>query len=304
MKIDLCYHPRNISRKDVETFLPIIREVMSKYDITFSYILGSILIKEARPKDLDIAIYMASPAQSIQEYYNGVYFDLCDALKADNIDVVVLNNVGFSFRYEVIKTGRVIYCQNHDQLSEFIEDTLFHYEDIRFFKKDYRRELYRRVREGLLMAKRRLNREKIDSLIDSIGRALDEININLSNIRDFHSFKETKQVRELCVHYLRIALEGVLDICRHIIAVQGFGIPEMEKENLIDVLGLKNVLSPDFARKIRGMQGMRNAIVHVYWNLDYEKIYSMVTENLDDFAIFVRSIFEYAEKEEGTSGHD
>lgn len=298
MKLDLCYHPKNMTREVVEEFLPVIRDIMSKYDVSFSYILGSILNKEAKPQDLDLAIYIDQPAQSIMDYYNGVYFDLCDAIKADNLDVVVLNNVDFAFRYEVIKTGRLIYCPYPDSLVDFTEKTLFHYDDLRIFKMDYRRELYKRVKEGILMARRRLNREKIDTFLDSINRALDEIELTLKDIGDFDSFKETKPVRELCIHYLRIALEGVLDICRHIIAVKGFGIPDMERENLIDVLGMRNVIPPDFARKIRGMQGMRNAIVHVYWNLDYEKIYQMITANVNDFENFVRIILEYQEREE------
>jgi len=146
------------------------------------------------------------------------------------------------------------------------------------------------------MAKRKINKEKIDVFVDNMNRALDEIKFNLGD-RDFTVFKETKQVRELCIHYLRIALESVLDISRHITAVKGFGIPDMERENLIDVLGINNVIPPDFARKIRGMQGMRNAIVHVYWNLDYEKVYRMIKENLSDFENFARYIIEYVEKD-------
>jgi uncharacterized protein YutE (UPF0331/DUF86 family)/predicted nucleotidyltransferase len=284
--------------REVEKLLPGIMVIMERYGISFAYLLGSILIEEATPQDLDIAIYIKSPEKSILDYYNEVYFDLCDIFKMDNIDVVILKNVGFTFRYEVIKTGRLIYCSNHEVLRRFIEDALFYYEDIKPFKEEYSRQLHKRVKEGLLMAKRGLNKEKIDTFIDSINRSLDEIDFNLRDINDFTTFKETKQARELCVHYLRIALEGILDICRHIIAAKGFGIPDMERENLIDVLGMKNVIPPDFARKIRGMQGMRNAIVHVYWNLDYEKIYMMIKENLSDFGNFVRYIIEYVEKEE------
>ncbi len=100
----------------------------------------------------------------------------------------------------------------------------------------------------------KLNIEKIDTFIDNINRALDEIKFNLENISDFTAFKEIKQSREPGVHYLRIALEGVLDIARHIIAVKGFGLPDMEKQNLIDVLGINNIIPADFAKKISGMQ--------------------------------------------------
>lgn len=296
MKIDLCFHPRQISKTEVEKLLPDIIDIMRRYGISLSYILGSILLEDIKAPDLDIGIYIKHPTRNIFDYYNDVYFDLCDIFGADNIDVVILNNVDPTFRFEVIKTGKLIYYHTDEVAEEFIEDTLFKYEDIKSFKDAYRRELHKRAKEGLLMAKRKINKEKIDVFIDKMNRALDEIKFNLGD-RDFTVFKETKQVRELCIHYLRIALESVLDICRHIIAVKGFGIPDMEKENLIDVLGINNVIPPDFARKIRGMQGMRNAIVHVYWNLDYEKVYRMIKENLSDFENLARYIIEYVEKD-------
>lgn len=296
MKSDLCFHPRYISKTEVEKSLSDIIATMKRYDISFSYLFGSILFEDVKAPDLDIAIYIKHPIKSIFDYYNDVYFDLCDVFKADNIDLIILNNVSPTFRFDVIKTGRLIYYQTYEVVEEFIEDTLLKYEDIKPFKEVYRRELYKRAKEGLLMAKRKINKEKIDRFIDNINRSLDEIKSILGDT-DLTDFKEAKQIRELCIHYLRIAIESILDICRHIIAVKGFGIPDMEKENLIDVMGTNKVIPLDFVKKFRIMHGMRNAIVHVYWNLDYEKIYRVIKENISDFEDFARYIIEYVEKD-------
>lgn len=298
MKIDLCFNPRNISKEEVEKNLHLINEVMKNYKIPFAYLFGSIIIESHSSQDADIAIYIENPTQSIFDYYNDIYFDLCKIFRADNIDLLILNNVNPIFRYEVIKKGRLIYCPYPEVLIKFTEKTLFEYEDIKYLKKEYQRELHKRVKEGFLMAKREINKEKIYTFTDNINKALDEIKLNLEGIDNFDAFKENKDKRELCVHYLRISLESLFDICRHIISVKGFGIPDMENENLIDVLGSKNVIPLDFSKKIRGMQGMRNAIVHVYWNLDYKKIYQVVKESLKDFENFVRYIFEYIERED------
>ncbi|MEM7827066.1 MAG: HepT-like ribonuclease domain-containing protein [Candidatus Aenigmatarchaeota archaeon] len=296
MKTDLCFHPRQISKIEVEKSLPDIIDILKRHNISLAYLFGSILFEDTKAPDLDIAIYIKHPIKNIFDYYNDVYFDICDIFKADNIDLVILNNVSPLFRYDVIKTGRLIYYQTEEVIAEFIVDTLFKYEDIKPFNEEYRKELHKRAKEGLLMAERKINKEKIYGFIDNMNRSLDEIKSNLGD-RDFIAFKEAKNIRELCVHYLRIALESVLDICRHIIAVKGLGIPDMEKENLIDVMGSNNIIPPGFAKKIRGMQGMRNAIVHVYWNLDYEKIYRMIRENISDFEDFARYIIEYLGKE-------
>ena len=97
------------------------------------------------------------------------------------------------------------------------------------------------------------------------------------------------------MHYLRIALESVLDICRHFLAVKGVSLAELDTMNLIELAGEKGLLEPSFAHKIRGMAGMHNAIVHVYWRLDYEAIYRAVTEGLRDLDEFARQVRDYLE---------
>lgn len=39
--------------------------------------------------------------------------------------------------------------------------------------------------------------------------------------------------------------------------------------------------------------GMRNAIVQVYWRLDYQAVYRAVTEELGDFGEFARQVQRY-----------
>ena len=103
----------------------------------------------------------------------------------------------------------------------------------------------------------------------------------------------------MCVHYLRIALESALDICRHFLAVVGVSLAALETTNLIELAGDKGLLESSFAQRIRGMAGMRNAILHVYWRLDYQAIYRAVTEQLSDFDEFAREVRTYLRNERG-----
>ncbi|WP_089940079.1 type VII toxin-antitoxin system HepT family RNase toxin [Candidatus Entotheonella palauensis] len=104
----------------------------------------------------------------------------------------------------------------------------------------------------------------------------------------FDEFRADVDTRELCVHFLHIALESVLDICRHFLAVVGISLAEFDTANMIDLAGEKGLFDRPFAKRIRGMAGMRNAIVHVYWRLDYPEIYRVITEQLVDFDEFAR----------------
>jgi uncharacterized protein YutE (UPF0331/DUF86 family)/predicted nucleotidyltransferase len=106
----------------------------------------------------------------------------------------------------------------------------------------------------------------------------------------FETFRSDVDTRELCVHYLRIALESVLDVCRHFLATVGVSLGELDTTNLIELAAEKGLLEPAFALRIRGMAGMRNAIAHVYWRLDYEAIYAVITGQVQDFDEFARLV--------------
>jgi uncharacterized protein YutE (UPF0331/DUF86 family) len=129
---------------------------------------------------------------------------------------------------------------------------------------------------------------------------LDEALTQLRRLRgrftSFEEFRTDVDTRELCVHYLRIALESVLDVCRHFLAVVGVSLAELDTTNLIELAGDKGLLESGFARRIRGMAGMRNAIVHVYWKLDYQAIYRATAEQLADFDEFARQVRAYLDK--------
>jgi uncharacterized protein YutE (UPF0331/DUF86 family) len=159
------------------------------------------------------------------------------------------------------------------------------------------------IGEGL-MKERKINIQRVDTFLKNLKEALMDIQRLISQVESIEEFvsPDRKDVRNLSVHHLRIALESVLDISRHIIAVKGFGIADLETENIIDILGKNGVIPYQFSQKIRGMAGMRNAIVHVYWNLDYGTIFQTVKNRLADFEDFPRYIMEYVEKD--SSGHE
>lgn len=123
---------------------------------------------------------------------------------------------------------------------------------------------------------------------------LSKLRKRFSSLEEFMADVDT---RELCVHYLRIALESVLDVCRHFLAVKGVGLTEIDTTNIIELSGEKGLIKHDFPQKIKWMAGMRNAIVHVYWRLDYEIIYRATTGKLADFDEFTRQVQNHIKEE-------
>ena len=74
----------------------------------------------------------------------------------------------------------------------------------------------------------------------------------------------------------RVAIEALLDIDRFIIASQGWEEPSSYEE-IARILGAHGVLGSDEARLLSGLAGLRNIIVHMYAEIDYEELAGILT---------------------------
>jgi len=144
----------------------------------------------------------------------------------------------------------------------------------------------------------RLNRDRVEVYLSRMDEAVARLAALRKRFASYEEFEADVDTRELVVHYLRIALECVLDICRHFLAAKGVGMTELDPTKLIELAGDRGLLDPGFARKIRGMAGIRNAIVHVYRVLDYRAIYEAVTQRLGDLDEFARQVKRYVDSED------
>jgi uncharacterized protein YutE (UPF0331/DUF86 family) len=53
------------------------------------------------------------------------------------------------------------------------------------------------------------------------------------------------------------------------------------------------VIPDDFAQRLVGMAKFRNVLVHLYLEVDLQRVYSYLQHSLDDFVLYARYIGEY-----------
>jgi uncharacterized protein YutE (UPF0331/DUF86 family) len=97
-------------------------------------------------------------------------------------------------------------------------------------------------------------------------------------------------------YYLQIAIETCINIGNHIISAEGFRAPR-DYRDVFSVLNENDILPDDFAITLRQMTGLRNRLVHLYWEVDDDLIYSYLQNNLGDFETFANFILEYIHPE-------
>ncbi len=95
----------------------------------------------------------------------------------------------------------------------------------------------------------------------------------------------------------QVAIQAALDIASIILADQSVKIPKDYKE-LFPALAELGILPVDFARKLAGMAGFRNVLVHMYLEVDLQRVYRYLQENLEDFELFSRYISEWLKTHE------
>lgn len=132
-----------------------------------------------------------------------------------------------------------------------------------------------------------------------IEQRLDQIRVSANRLKKFTSITMEEFIADsdnyaIAEHHLRRALEAVFDISRHIIAKKGLGRPESYSQ-LIEILGQQKILSNEFAKKIKGMAGYRNRLVHEYMQITPEEIYEIIHTKLQDFSEYCKFIIDFLE---------
>jgi uncharacterized protein YutE (UPF0331/DUF86 family) len=93
-------------------------------------------------------------------------------------------------------------------------------------------------------------------------------------------------------YYLQVAVECCIDVAHHIIARQGFRAPESYADTF-SVLADNKVIEAEFVPTAHKMVGMRNRLVHLYWEVDAVILHEILQRNLGDFDRFVAYVYHY-----------
>lgn len=136
------------------------------------------------------------------------------------------------------------------------------------------------------MVDRLLIERKLSDLLINIAILEDLKNISIYDLR--RSVKDQWSI----FYGLQISIQMIIDIGNHILA----GLKENQIEEYIDIidkLGEREIIPEEFAKRIRGITGLRNLLVHEYGIIDIEKIYNLLQHNISDFEEFHDYIEKY-----------
>lgn len=76
------------------------------------------------------------------------------------------------------------------------------------------------------------------------------------------------------------AVESCADIASHVVSVYDLGQPQAQRDMFL-LLARAGYLKHDFADTMGQLVGLRNRLVHLYWDVDIERLYEYLHEDTD-----------------------
>jgi uncharacterized protein YutE (UPF0331/DUF86 family) len=107
------------------------------------------------------------------------------------------------------------------------------------------------------------------------------------------TFLQNVDHQYVVLHALQLAIQAALDLAAHLIADEGWEVPERSGEAFL-ILGRKKILDGELSNRLRTMASFRNLIVHEYADVNLSSVYKIWHESLGDlkqFAVSVASHF-------------
>lgn len=111
----------------------------------------------------------------------------------------------------------------------------------------------------------------------------------------FEKFLEDDKTQSATMYNLIIGIEAITDIGNYFLA-EKFHRAAETYEDIIKGLGETGIISEDLLKKSEGMTRFRNILVHLYEEVEPEKVYQNLQKAPDIFRQFADHFVEFLEK--------
>lgn len=139
-----------------------------------------------------------------------------------------------------------------------------------------------------------MDKERIYIKLDEIDQYLKEIEeIIPSSSAEYSTDPMRKRALE---RLIQITVESVMDVSAILVKEMRLGLPYGEEDFLDKISG--TVLNPVLVEKLREMKGFRNILVHGYSQIDDERVYEILTNDIEDVIEFKEAVIEFLRRTE------
>ena len=132
-----------------------------------------------------------------------------------------------------------------------------------------------------------IDREILATRLSKLRDALRKLKHIASMTEEDYLRSETDQA--LSEHFLRLALEAVLDTGNHVIAAKGWRKP-LQLRDIPLILVENQAIPSELGGRLAKATGLRNRLVHGYTDIDHRILFTVLQEDLGDFESFATAM--------------
>jgi len=132
-----------------------------------------------------------------------------------------------------------------------------------------------------------LDRELIEKKLRRIEEFLREI--SLVEVNTFDEFDRNIVVRRFIERNIELAVEQMVDICKHIVSSLDLREPQTYSE-CMDILHEAGIIGSNNLDTYRSMIRFRNLLIHGYDGVDSSITFGIYKKRLEDFRGFINEI--------------
>ena len=139
-----------------------------------------------------------------------------------------------------------------------------------------------------------VDRDKIEGLIRQLQLFTGYL-IDITQENEAYYLNDPKSIGS-SRYYLQASIETCINISNHIIATERLRAPRDYKDSF-QVLNEAGILSDEVSRTMKEVAGLRNLLVHIYWDVDDRMIYAGIQSELSDFDDFIGEIMVFLKQQ-------
>ena len=137
-----------------------------------------------------------------------------------------------------------------------------------------------------------VDKPKLDQMLGNLKRYVASLR-TLGGVSREEFLASPDKIGSAKYHFV-IAIECCIDVANHIIASQRFRMPRDNADSFV-VLAEEGVLPAESKSAFRAMARFRNRLVHLYWEIDDDRIWTYLGQSLADFERFASAVGRLAD---------
>jgi uncharacterized protein YutE (UPF0331/DUF86 family) len=131
------------------------------------------------------------------------------------------------------------------------------------------------------------NPDKLARLTSEFRKSVDRLK-TLSQLQEQAFLTDPDKIASAKYHFI-VAIESSIDICNHLISRNGYRVPE-DYADTFRIMSEQGAFKTDFTNELVQMAKFRNRLVHIYWEVSDQQLFTILSTRLGDFETLIKSL--------------